>query len=175
MYMSIEPSNGVPIYQQIVRQVKFAVAEGTLVPGQLVPSVRDLARQLAVNPNTIQRAYQQLQSDEVLESLRGRGQVVCQGAVKHCIAQRTGIIRDRLCQVVEEALRSGLDRRQLQGVFNVAIEKHFSVHREAAGGTIDLPINRSPMLSPTIPVQGTIDSDRQSDAAEIKFTSEGQS
>lgn len=122
MYIQIEPSNGVPIYEQIVRQVKFAVADGTLVPGQLVPSTRDLARQLAVNPNTIQRAYQQLQAEEVLESLRGRGQAVCQGAVDRCVLQRGDIIKSRLNQVVAEGLSSGLEPEQLRQVFEQALQ-----------------------------------------------------
>ena len=76
MFFSIDPQNGVAIYEQIVRQVKFAIAEGTLGPGQLLPSVRLLSQQLAINPNTIARAYLQLQADEVVESLRGRGMAV---------------------------------------------------------------------------------------------------
>ena len=62
MQLSIEPNNGVPIYEQLVRQIKYAVAEGILVPGQIIPSVRDMAKQLTVNPNTVQRAYFQLQN-----------------------------------------------------------------------------------------------------------------
>lgn len=124
MYIQIEPSNGVPIYEQIVRQVKYAVAEGTLVPGQLVPSTRDLARQLAVNPNTIQRAYQQLQAELVLESLRGRGQAVCQGAVDLCLEQRGQLIRKRLTDVVREALGAGLSTEQLRHSLEAAIESY---------------------------------------------------
>lgn len=57
MRLSIEPDNGLPIYEQLVRQVKFAVAEGIVVPGQVIPSVRELAKQLAINPNTVQRSF----------------------------------------------------------------------------------------------------------------------
>ena len=71
MFFSIDPSNGVPIYEQVVRQIKFAVADGVLVAGQMVPSVRQLSNDLAINPNTISRAYLQLQDEKVLESLRG--------------------------------------------------------------------------------------------------------
>ena len=53
MFLAIDPQNGVAIYEQIVRQVNFAVAGEALVSGDLVPSVRELARQLAVNPNTV--------------------------------------------------------------------------------------------------------------------------
>ena len=69
MFFSIDVNNGVAIYEQIVRQVKFAVAEESLKPGQLLPSVRGLSVELALNHNTIARAYQQLQSEGVLEAL----------------------------------------------------------------------------------------------------------
>ena len=80
MFLAIDPQNGVAIYEQIVRQVNFAVAAEVLVAGDLVPSVRELARQLAVNPNTVARAYRQLQSDGVLETVRGTGLAVSAGA-----------------------------------------------------------------------------------------------
>ena len=69
MFFSIDPNNGVAIYEQIVRQVKFAIADTTLRPGQLLPSVRVLSQQLAINPNTINRDFQVLQTDGILESL----------------------------------------------------------------------------------------------------------
>ena len=53
MFFSIDANNGVAIYDQIVRQVKFAIAEESLRPGQLLPSVRALSMQLALNPNTV--------------------------------------------------------------------------------------------------------------------------
>ena len=63
MFFTIDPSNGLAIYEQIVRQVTFAVANETLKPGDLVPSVRELARELAINPNTVARAYRDLQAE----------------------------------------------------------------------------------------------------------------
>ncbi|MCA9144036.1 MAG: GntR family transcriptional regulator, partial [Planctomycetales bacterium] len=73
MFLNINPANGIAIYDQVVRQVKFAVAQGAVKPGNLVPSVREMARELAINPNTVARAYQQLQTDGVLEQVRGMG------------------------------------------------------------------------------------------------------
>lgn len=83
-----DPSSGVAIFSQIVRQVKFAIAEQTLRPGQLLPSVRYLAGQLAVNPNTVSRAFQELQAGQITEPLRGRGMVVSQGTPARCREQR---------------------------------------------------------------------------------------
>ena len=114
MFFSIDANNGVAIYDQIVRQVKFAIAEESLRPGQLLPSVRALSMQLALNPNTVARAYQQLQSDGVLELLRGRGVVVCQGATKVCKEVRRTLISDRLQSVLTEALHGGLTATEIE-------------------------------------------------------------
>ena len=73
MFVHIDPSDGLAIYDQIVRQIKFAVAAGALATGELAPSVRELARDLAVNPNTVARAYQQLQADRVSSRSVARG------------------------------------------------------------------------------------------------------
>ena len=122
MQLNIEPNNGMPIFEQVMRQIKFAVAEGTLVPGQLLPSVRLLAKKLAVNPNTIQRAYQELQTEEVLESLRGRGIAVCAGAKRRCVSDRQSLLGQRLTAVVEEAIRGGLEPDRLREMFDKAIK-----------------------------------------------------
>jgi GntR family transcriptional regulator len=123
MQLSVDVDNGMPIYEQLVRQVKYAVAEGVVVPGQMIPSVRDLARQLAINPNTVQRAYQQLQSEEIIESLRGRGMAVCLGAKKQCQTDRQTLLGERLMAVIEEAVRSGLDSDRLREMFERGLAK----------------------------------------------------
>jgi GntR family transcriptional regulator len=116
MFFAIEPNNGVAIYDQIVRQVKFAVAEQTLRPGQLLPSVRVLSQQLAINPNTINRAFQQLQADGVLESLRGKGLVVRTGAMESCVDARKRLIEERFKYVITEALHAGLSAKQIRSL-----------------------------------------------------------
>jgi GntR family transcriptional regulator len=122
MQLSIDPSNGIPIYEQLVRQIKYAVAEGILLPGQVVPSVRELAKQLAVNPNTVQRAYLQLQNEQVLQSLRGRGVAVCEGAKKQCVVDRQQLLAERLEAVLDEAVRSGLEIDRLRSMFDKALK-----------------------------------------------------
>ena len=108
MFFSINPSAGLPIYEQVVRQVKFAVAGQVIKPGELVPSVREVARQLAINPNTVARAYRQLQADAVLEAVRGTGLQVAGGAVELCLRVRRDLIRRRLREVLIEAHQSRL-------------------------------------------------------------------
>jgi GntR family transcriptional regulator len=122
MFFSIDPQNGVAIYEQIVRQVKFAIAEGTLGPGQLLPSVRQLSQQLAINPNTIARAYLQLQADEVVESLRGRGMAVSVGAPPRCRTLRRTLIAERLRSVLAEALHGGLKAAEIREIVRTELE-----------------------------------------------------
>ena len=116
MFLNINPANGIAIYDQVVRQVKFAVAQGAVKPGNLVPSVREMARELAINPNTVARAYQQLQADGVLEQVRGMGLEVAADAVKQCKSERQKLIQDRIREALAEAKQSGLDGDQLRQI-----------------------------------------------------------
>lgn len=116
MFFRIDFGNGLPIYDQVVRQVKFAVANGAFREGDLAPSVRELARELTINPNTVARAYRQLQSDGVLAAVRGTGLAVAAGAQDRCRAERLELIRGRLRQVLSEAVRSRLDGGQLRSL-----------------------------------------------------------
>jgi len=116
MFFHIDPHNGLAIYEQIARQIKFAVAGGALRSGELVPSVRELARDLAINPNTIARAYRQLQDDRVLEPVRGTGLEVSGGAVERCREERLKLIRDRLHKVLVEARQSGLNTADVRSL-----------------------------------------------------------
>ncbi len=132
MRFTIDPSNGIPIYEQIVQQVKFAVAEGKLTSGELIPSVRELSRDLMVNPNTVQRAVQFLQSEQILEPLRGRGLAVCTGAKRQCTSDRQQLMRDRLETVVNEAVRSGLPPDKIRDLFERAMTNALSISKSEA-------------------------------------------
>jgi GntR family transcriptional regulator len=114
MFLHIDPDNGLAIYDQIVRQMKYAVATGALPAGEMAPSVRELAQELAVNLNTVSKAYQQLQADGVLESVRGLGLAVAGGAVRQCKAERTRLVQDRLRGALWEARQSGLEEATLR-------------------------------------------------------------
>ena len=116
MFFKIDPSNDLAIYDQVVRQVKFAVAGTVLRVGELVPSVRELARELCINPNTVARAYRQLQADGVLELVRGTGLAVAAGADKRCRTERVKLIRQRLKQVLVEARESRLEVAELRSL-----------------------------------------------------------
>ncbi len=109
MPIRVDSASPVPIYEQIADQLVFAVAGGDLAAGDLVPSVRELSVQLTVNPNTVVRAYQQLELLGVLEPLRGRGMVITTDAAKRCKARRKELLRGRVEELVREAVSAGLD------------------------------------------------------------------
>lgn len=121
--------NGLPIYEQIVRQVKFAVAAKTLRSGEMVPSVRETAKDLAINPNTVARAYRELQNERILEPVRGTGLAVAQGALTRCRTERLALVRARLQQAIGEARQAGLASAEIAALVE---EELGAVEREAA-------------------------------------------
>ena len=124
MFFKLEFTNGLPVYDQVVRQVKFAVAAKLLKEGDLIPSVRDLARELTISPNTVSRAYRQLQDDGVLTPVRGTGLAVAAGAYSRCCDQRVDLIRTRLEQVFVEARQSRLDQKTLRALVEQQLKEN---------------------------------------------------
>lgn len=122
MFFKINPSNGVPVYEQVSRQIMFAVASGSIAPGELIPSVREMARELAINPNTVARAFRDLQDQNILQAVRGTGVAVTKGAQAKCIQARTRLIRDQLRAVFVEARQSQLGDADLQEIISTELE-----------------------------------------------------
>lgn len=123
MLFSIQANNDRPIYLQILQQMKFAMAAGVLQPDSLVPSVRDLARQLVVNPNTVARAYRELQGDGLLQTVRGTGLQITPEAPDRCRQERGRIVRDRLRAALEEARHSGLAPSEVEQIVQQELQK----------------------------------------------------
>ncbi len=106
----------IPIYVQLQNQIKQAVAGGVLKKGDQLPSVRELAGRLAVNPNTIVRAYQELEREELIETLRGRGTFVAEVKALAPPARRLKI-SEALDNLLREARRLGMSSHELEQVF----------------------------------------------------------
>lgn len=117
MFFKIDPDCGLAIYDQLERQVKFAIATGALTPGELVPSLRELAKELALNPNTIARAYRDLQAEGILEMQRGMGLAVTPQALKKCQQERGRLLRERLRSVLLEGKQSDHSDDELRTMF----------------------------------------------------------
>ena len=100
-----------PIYEQIADQYKVLILKGVLPPDEQMPSVRKLAMELSTNPNTVQRAYMELERQGFLYSVRGRGSFVRGGTDIH--AQKRAELAERLSAILKEAVEIGIDPAQL--------------------------------------------------------------
>src|SRR5450759_1459487 len=114
--LDLSTGNERPIYGQIADRVRFAVAAGVVRPGELVPSVRELSKQLVVNPNTVARAYRELQTEGLLEPVRGTGLQVAEAAPERCRAARRAYVRQRLRGAIEEARASAMDAAEIETI-----------------------------------------------------------
>ncbi len=108
LLLHIQPDSPVPIYEQIVAQITFAIASGALETGAMIPSVRDLAGRVLVHPNTVARAFQELERRGVVAAKRGRGMEVTAEGPLACRAQRREIVRSRIREALREAASSAL-------------------------------------------------------------------
>ena len=103
MDITINLTDGVPIYRQIVNQVKYLVASGLLRPGEELTPIRTLALQLKVTPNTIVKAYDELEISGVVHKRRGSGTFVSEERPKLAILERRRIIERRIDALLAEA------------------------------------------------------------------------
>ena len=103
MQIHITTSDGVPIYLQVVNQVKYLVAAGRLKAGEELPPIRTLAEKLVVNPNTIARAYRELEVSGIVEKRRTAGTYVTDQGSPLARRERTKILSDRIDQLLAEA------------------------------------------------------------------------
>lgn len=122
MRFDIRPDSPTPIYEQIISQIIFVIASGALETGTQFPSVRDLADQLTVNPNTVAKAYKSLAERGILEARRGLGMEVTEQASALCRAQRQDIVRHRIREALREAVASALSSDEVDRI--VADELH---------------------------------------------------
>jgi GntR family transcriptional regulator len=109
----VYPSAGAPIYQQLMQQVKFQIASGKLSPGEYLPSVRETAMELQVNPMTVSKAYSILEREGVLVRDRGQGMVVASQATRGALKERRDELKSLLREVVVKAHQLGLDANEV--------------------------------------------------------------
>jgi len=99
----ITSSDGVPIYLQIVNQIKYLVAAGRLTPGEELPPIRALAEQLIINPNTVARAYRELEAAGIVEKRRTAGTYVSDQGSPLARRERMKILSERVDTLLAEA------------------------------------------------------------------------
>ena len=123
MFISVDPSSDVPIFRQIVQQIKTAVAMGRLQPEDPLPSVRQLAVDLAVNPNTVARAYLDLEIEDVIYKRQGAGTFVATHGVRVSKNERRRVLSELMEKALVEGVNLGLDEQELRDAFERVLEK----------------------------------------------------
>lgn len=123
LYVHVDPGSGLPVYLQIVDQVRRAVAIGVLKPGEQLPSVKQLASDLVVNPATVSRALRELEHLEIVQSIPGRGAFVRNDAAAG--VAKTGA-RDIVSVAIEAAIREarslGVSESDVRELFKRSID-----------------------------------------------------
>jgi GntR family transcriptional regulator len=109
MHLHLSPNDGVPIYLQIVQQVRYLVAAGRLVAGEELPPIRVLADQLRINPNTVARAYRELETAGVVTKRRTAGTYVSDAGSPLARRERLRILTERTDALLAEARQLGFD------------------------------------------------------------------
>lgn len=120
----IQPSSGTPIYRQLIDQVHALLAGGRLRPGELLPSVRQVARAADVNPMTVSKAYSRLEADGVVERVRGQGMRVCEPASSGTLAERRAQFREVLEPALYRAHQLGLPKAEVRKVIDALLKEY---------------------------------------------------
>jgi GntR family transcriptional regulator len=123
--LTVDPRSGVPIYLQIIEQIKRSIALGVLQAGEQLPTVKQLAIDLTVNPNTVARAYRDLERDQVIETAPGRGSFVRANGVTESPKVAAEIAATALDVALREAKSVGLEAVDVRGIFEAALRRWF--------------------------------------------------
>lgn len=123
--LTVDPRSGVPIYLQIIEQIKRSIALGVLQAGEQLPTVKQLAIDLTVNPNTVARAYRELEREDVIETAAGRGSFVRANGVTESPKVASEIAGDALDVALREAKSVGLEGAQVRDLFEAALRRWF--------------------------------------------------
>ena len=119
MQIHLSAADGVPIYTQIVNQVKYLIASGRLTPGEELPPIRVLAERLVVNPNTVARAYRELESAGVVEKRRTAGTYVSDLGSPLALRERLKILTERVDALLAEARQLGIGVEEVVDLIGV--------------------------------------------------------
>jgi GntR family transcriptional regulator len=123
MQIRIDNASDRPVYQQIIDQVKRDVALGRLSVDDRLPTVRQLARQLAINPNTIAKAYRQLEQEGIIVTKAGAGAFVADLDTTLSKSVRRRLVSEELERIIVEAFHMQIDRQSLVDWFASALDK----------------------------------------------------
>ncbi len=131
MLIVVDPHSGVPVYRQIIDQVKFHVASGLLKPGDELPSTRALSSELGINPMTISKAYSFLERDGVVGRRPGRQLVVNEFKNGEIGDKKEIQLRDSLSQTMTIIRQLGIERQKALDIFTEILDQSGTRTRDA--------------------------------------------
>src|SRR5882762_5088189 len=117
MFSKLNPTTGHPLYLQLMQQIRHAAETGALHNGDQLPGIRTLAEELVVSPNTVAKAYSELEHDGLLELRHGTGAFIC-------LKRRTRSLTDQV-QVARHRIRTVIERLREEGLFDEEIRRVF--------------------------------------------------
>lgn len=120
--INIDNKSSTPIYQQIVDQVKEEILKGILQAGDKLPSVREMSSMITANPNTVSRAYSELERLKVIETIRGRGTYVTSEYKPVMEEERMENLKDNIKKIIVEAKYMGLSKEKMIEMINSAYD-----------------------------------------------------
>ena len=109
MWIMVDPRSHTPMYQQIIDDIKTRIARGAMASGSKLPSIRELAMDITINPNTIAKAYQELEREGVIEVIRGKGTFVASSTPAEVRDSARRVVRDMLTRTLVEAHHLGVE------------------------------------------------------------------
>jgi GntR family transcriptional regulator len=121
--VKIDPGSHVPIYRQIAQGMGSAIAAGIYRPGEALPSQRALAVEIQVNPNTVQRAYDELLRQGVVVAQRGKGLFVADQATASAQNQAQRTVSQALVAAIRAALAAGMSTKTIRSLFSAALDR----------------------------------------------------
>ncbi len=119
--MRIDTGSYLPIYDQIIKQIQSAIASGVYRPGEMLPSQRALALKLKVNPNTVRRAYEELEREGVVVARQGLGMFVRKGATKRARRREVDALRQQFVHAIR-SVASDFETERIEEVFRDALD-----------------------------------------------------
>ena len=130
--MQINSNSTVPVFRQISQEIQSAIAAGIYREGEAIPSARALAMRLKVNPNTVQKAFDELSAMGVIETRRGLGKFVSRGALRNSSKLARQKVLEALQSGIRVATAAGLSREEVDKLYEKAVK---TLDREAAANS----------------------------------------
>ncbi|HEY7346910.1 MAG TPA: GntR family transcriptional regulator [Ktedonobacterales bacterium] len=136
-WLDVNPRSGVPLYVQLIEQIKHALEIGALQAGEQLPTVRQLASELTIAPNTIMKAYEELARLGLIESRAGVGTIVATNMDATLRQQQRDAFFGRLQALVRDAAHLEIDEGQLRAAFEQALRRYYQEEQQDAEGAME--------------------------------------